>query len=159
MQSCPMKFVVKIKVRMRIDVPRNRVWEIISDSDNDPLYWKGITSVRNVSKSKDSLIRQVVLGNDLACLQLVTLVPMEKVRTEWVDGVIDGTREIILESVGKTTIMEVRMNYEFPGIGASDSKLLAKLFQNEASLAIDLVKRKSEEYVEDPSFERIMWVN
>lgn len=154
-----MKFVVKIKVRMRIDVPRNRVWEIISDSDNDPLYWKGITSVRNISTSKDSVIRQVVLGNGLACLQLVTMVPMEKVKTEWIDGVIDGTREIILESVGKNTIMEVRMNYEFPSIGTSDSKLLAKLFQNEAGLAIDLVKRKSEEYVKDPSSERIMWVN
>ncbi|HJU14738.1 MAG TPA: SRPBCC family protein [Candidatus Nitrosotalea sp.] len=151
--------MVKIKVRMKIDAPRERVWETISDSDNDKFFWRGITSIRNLSRNENTLIRQIVLGNGLPCLQMVTTWPMEKIRTEWVDGVIDGTREIVLVSMGKTTLLEIQMNYEFPGVGASDSKSLAKLFQNEAGLAVDLIKRKSEEFYSDSDFAKIQWVN
>ncbi len=159
MLKAPHLAVVKIKVRIRIDAPRERIWEFLGDSNNDPYFWRGITSVRNLSRNGNVLIREVILGDDNTCTQAVTVWPPEKIQTRWVGGVIEGTREILLISVGASTLLEIHINYEFPGLGQSDSKLLAKLFQNEAEFAADLIKRKAEEFYSDSQLERKLWVN
>ncbi|MDE1862811.1 MAG: hypothetical protein KGI33_07855 [Thaumarchaeota archaeon] len=138
--------MVKIKVRLRIDVPREIIWEVISKVENDLYFWKGITSTRTISEGGNELVREVVLGCDILCTQKITMWPMEKIQVKWVEGVIRGTREIALVSLGGATLVEVQMNYEFPGLVSSDSKRLAKLFQNEAELAVDLIKRMVEQF-------------
>lgn len=151
--------MIKIKVRSRIDIPRERVWQIVSDVDNDPYFWRGITSARNLSKNGNTIIREVILGDDNVCTQMVITWPIEKIQIQWLNGVIKGIKEILLISLGKTTLLEVQMNYEFPGIGRSDSRLLAKLFQNEAELAVDLIKGISEyDYRSSPVAGKL-WVN
>ena len=151
--------VVKIKVRQKICASRERIWEIISDVDNDTYFWRGITSIRNLSKNGD-LIREVVLGTDNVCTQMITGWPVEKIKTSWIEGAIKGTKEISLISLGRTTLLEIQMNYEFPGVGRSDSKVLAKLFQNEAELAADLIKVVSEGYeYESAPMAGKLWVN
>ncbi len=141
-------------------MPREIVWQTVSDIDNDPYFWKGITSTRNLFKNENTLVREVILGEDNICTQLVTTWPIEKIRVQWIKGVIKGVKEILLISLGDKTLFEVQMNYEFPGIGRSDSRLLAKLFQNEAELAADLIKRISEtQDCETYLTARKLWVN
>lgn len=155
-----MVLVVNIRVRLRIDVPREIVWGIVSDFDNDTFYWRGITSSKVLFKGGLETIREVMLGDNNLCIQALVSWPMEKVQIHWLRGVIRGTREIILSPLGNTTLVEVRMNYEFPGLGRSDSKLLAKLFQNEAELAVDLIKKMSENCESSyTQLETRLWVN
>lgn len=152
--------VVKIKVRLRVNVPHELIWKIVSDVDNDLYFWRGLTSAKNISKSGNTLKREVVLGADNLCTQAVTLFPMEKIQTRWVKGVISGTREVLLMPLGKTTLLEVHMNYEFRNVGSSDSKRLAKLFQNEAEFAVDLIRKISEaSNVGDSLLAGESWVN
>lgn len=159
MLKAPNLPVVKIKVRIRIDAPRERIWEIVADSDNDAYFWRGITSVRNISRNGNTLVREVTLGTDNLCTQAVTTWHLERVQTIWIGGVIEGTREVLLIPLGDATLLETHINYEFPGLGSSDSKLLAKLFQNEAEFAADLIKIKAEEYYPDAQLARRLWVN
>ena len=136
--------MVKIKLRLRIDAPRELVWDIVSDIDNDSYFWRGITSIRNLSKNRNITIREVVLGKDNVCLQVLKTHSLERIQTQWVNGVISGTRDILLFPLNNATLLEIQMNYDFPGIGKQDSKRLAELFQNEAELAVELIKRRSE---------------
>ena len=154
MLKLPRLDVVKIKVRIRIDAPRERIWEFVADPESEPYFWRGITSVRTVSRNGGVLVREVVLGADNLCTQAVTAWPHEKIQTRWIGGVIEGTRDILLLSVGSTTQLEIHINYEFPGLVSSDSKLLAKLFQNEAEFAADLIKRRAEEFYSDSQLAR-----
>ncbi|MDE1829028.1 MAG: hypothetical protein KGI25_01770 [Thaumarchaeota archaeon] len=116
--------------------------------------------MKNLSKTGDTLIREVVLGNDITCIQMITFWPEERVQTKWIKGVIEGTKEISLISLGRATLLEIQMNYEFPSVGSSDSKVLAKLFQNEAELAADMIKGVSEGYdYESPPIAGRLWVS
>ena len=41
-----------IEVELEIDATVDKVWEIVSDIDNEPKFWKGTKEVRNLSKKK-----------------------------------------------------------------------------------------------------------
>lgn len=147
-------------MRQKICASRERIWEIISDVDNDSYFWRGITSIKNLFKKGDTLTRELVLGDDNVCVQTITKFPDEMVETRWIQGVIDGTKEVSLISLGTTTLLEIQMNYEFPSVGGSDSKVLAQLFQNEAELAVDIIKGVSEGYeYESLPMAKKLWVN
>ncbi|MDE1763259.1 MAG: SRPBCC family protein [Thaumarchaeota archaeon] len=151
--------MVKIKTRLRVGATRERVWEVVSGIDDDSYFWRGITSVRNLSRNGNAVTREVILGRDNVCIQVLTIHPVERIQTRWVSGVISGTRDILLFPLGQTTLLEIQMNYEFPGIGRHDSKRLAELFQAEAELAADLIKRRSEGFECDIPVAERLWMN
>jgi len=39
-----------IQISVDIKAPVEKIWEIISDLDNEPKFWKGTKEVRNISK-------------------------------------------------------------------------------------------------------------
>jgi hypothetical protein len=133
---------------------------VISDIDNDSYFWKGITKIKNLSENGNIIIREVILGKDNVCLQVLKTHTLERIQTQWVDGVISGTKDVSLFPLNNATLLEIQMNYDFLGVGKQDSKRLTKLFQNEAELAIDLIKRRSEGYEFDtPQAAEQLWVN
>ena len=38
-----------ISVKMDINATIDKVWEIVSDIDNEPMFWKGTKQVNNIS--------------------------------------------------------------------------------------------------------------
>lgn len=136
--------MVEIKVRLQINTPQERVWNIVSNIDNDSNFWRGITSIRNLSRDGNVTIREIVLGTNIKCVQRVVIYPKEEISIRWIKGVIAGTKAILLTPIGQATLLEVQMNYGFSDISNMASKRLAALFQNEAELAVDLIKEQSE---------------
>ncbi|MFZ1077685.1 MAG: hypothetical protein WAN47_09695 [Nitrosotalea sp.] len=136
--------MVEIKVRLQINTSQERVWGIISNIDNDSYFWRGITSVKNISRDGNVITREIVLGTTNKCIQKLVIYPKEEISIRWVKGVITGTKAILLTPIGHATLLEVQMNYKFSGVGNLASKRLATLFQNEAELAVELIKEKSE---------------
>src|SRR5260370_16189508 len=68
-------------------------WEVISDVDNDPKYYGGLNSIKNVSKDGNVIEREVVVGflkHDGR--QTVTLTPKESVEVRMTKGPMTGTR-------------------------------------------------------------------
>ena len=69
-----------IEVKIGINATVDKVWDIISDIDNEPKFWKGTKEVKNISKEGDKVFREVTIAfRDQKCMQEVTLYPKKKI--------------------------------------------------------------------------------
>ena len=98
-----------IKVELEINADVGRVWDVISDIDNEPRFWKGTKEVRNISKEGDIISREITIAfRDQKCMQTVKIIPKERIEAAFVKGVINGTKIITLApSEGGTTMSTV----------------------------------------------------
>ena len=49
--------MAEIQAQVKINAPLDKVWDIISDIDNEPKFWKGTKEVRNISKERNKVNR------------------------------------------------------------------------------------------------------
>ena len=152
--------MVEIDAKIQINAPHEKVWKIISKIDNDPIYWKGTTRIRNISKEQNVITRYVFLGKDNKCQQRVIIFPKEGVHIKWLKGPIMGVKDILLSAHGTTTTLEIQMNYTLTGIVGLFSKNTTKELQSEAELALQLIKEESEGIQQVPILEeRRLWAD
>ena len=72
--------MAEIEVSVEISVPIDKVWDIISDTDNEPKFWKGTKEIRNISKNDNIITREITIAfRDQKCMQEVKLQPKEKI--------------------------------------------------------------------------------
>ena len=136
--------MVQIKVAIEINTTLDKVWEVVSDLDNDSKFWTAITSIRNFSSENNEVKREVTLAKINKCLQTITLYPKEKIHTEWTKGIIKGTKDIILIQRNGTTHLEVVLDYKFAGMAGFMSGKITKDIQNETQRAVEFIKEKAE---------------
>ena len=107
--------MITISKSREIRASVDRVWEIISDVDNEPKYFEGLDSVKNLSRSGNVTEREVVVGHlKHAGRQTVTLNPTGSVEVKMTRGPIIGTRVTTLKAVtGSKTRLDVSWNVEF----------------------------------------------
>ncbi|HEY5735110.1 MAG TPA: SRPBCC family protein, partial [Nitrosopumilus sp.] len=73
-----------IQVDVEIDATIDKVWDIVSDIDNEPKFWKGTKEVRNISKEGNIIKREVTIAfRDQKCLQEVKIYPKEKIEVRF----------------------------------------------------------------------------
>ncbi|MDE1867444.1 MAG: SRPBCC family protein [Thaumarchaeota archaeon] len=152
--------MVEIKVKVQIDAPIEKVWEVVSRVDGDPKFWNLIKSMRNLSKNGNEIVREVTLGKTEKCHQEITLLPKEAVHVLWTKGVITGTKDIVLTLLGNTTLLEVKIDYKISGPARFFPETITDELHMEAELAVDLIKEKAEgkpHYI--PMEERRMWAD
>jgi hypothetical protein len=76
------------------------VWNIISDVDNEPLYWQNLT-VSNARKDGKATEREVTVGfRDLKVAHAVGLCSKKLVEVSLTEASVIGTRVIILRPAG-----------------------------------------------------------
>jgi carbon monoxide dehydrogenase subunit G len=136
--------MVEIKIRVQINAPTNKVWDVISDVDNDPTFWKGTTAMRNLTKDGTVITREVTIGKVDRCLQTVTLFPKEGVNVRWTKGSITGTKDLMLVPMGDATQLEVVLKYKLSGMASFLSGKITKDLQREADEAVQSIKEKVE---------------
>ena len=92
-----MKMVESINASKEISAPLDRVWDIISNVDDDePRYWQGLNAVYNVRKKGNIVEREVAGGlRDLKGRQTVVLYPKKAIELTLTEGWMIGTRIII----------------------------------------------------------------
>jgi len=134
----------EIKTAIEINASVDKVWEVVSDLDNDPKFWTSITSIRNISHENNEIKREVTLVKVNKCLQTITFYPKEKVHTEWEKGIIKGTKDIILTPRNSGTYLESVLNYKFSGMAGFMSGKITKDVTIEAQRAIESIKQKAE---------------
>ena len=47
--------MAEIHALVDVNASIDKVWEIISDLDNEPKFWKGTKEIRNISSSENSV--------------------------------------------------------------------------------------------------------
>lgn len=79
-----------IEVEVEINASVDKVWDIVSDIDNEPKFWKGTKEIKNISKEGNTINREITIAfRDQKCLQKIKLEPKEKIEALCI--VISGT--------------------------------------------------------------------
>ena len=85
-----------IEVEIEINATVDKVWDVISDIDNEPKFWKGTKQVKNLSKDGNTINREIIIAfRDQKCLQEVKLYPKEKIEAKFTKGILGGVKTII----------------------------------------------------------------
>lgn len=101
------KTMVTIQVARDIKAPLEKVWDVVSDIDNEPRYWRGTKSIKNISKNGNVTEREVVIAfKESKCKETVVLEPKKSVKVNISQGPMKGSKTITIKSAGvdKTTV-------------------------------------------------------
>jgi ribosome-associated toxin RatA of RatAB toxin-antitoxin module len=106
-----------IQSSIRINASTDKVWNIVSDLDNEPKFWKGTKEIRNISREENKVTREITIAfKDSKCIQEVTLEPTQKIQATFTKGIIDGTKTIELIPIEDTTEVEVTWDIKLSGL-------------------------------------------
>jgi ribosome-associated toxin RatA of RatAB toxin-antitoxin module len=89
--------MITINTSREISASLDRIWNIIADVDNEPKYWHGTKTVKNISRDNNRIEREVTIAfKDSRCRQTVLLNPNKSVEIIITEGPIKGTKTVIL---------------------------------------------------------------
>jgi len=99
-----------------VAAPLDRVWDIVADIDNEPRYWHGTKTVKNISRSGNTIEREVTLAfKDAKCRQTVVLNPKRSVEIAITEGPLKGTKVVTLSPSGNSTKIDVVWDIKLAG--------------------------------------------
>lgn len=105
-----------INASREVSAPLDRVWDVVADLDNEPQYWHGTKTVKNISKSGYTIEREVTIAfKDSKCRQTVVLKPKESVEITITEGPIKGTKVVALSPSGDRTRIDVVWDIRLAG--------------------------------------------
>ena len=106
-----------IVVQAEVNSTIEKVWEVISDIDNEPRFWKGTKEVKTLSKEGDIIKREIIIAfRDQTCLQEIQLKPKEQIKTIFTKGILDGTKIITLIPKNNTVVLETSWDIKLSGM-------------------------------------------
>ena len=72
-----------IDVSVDINTPIDKVWDIVSDLDNEPKFWKGTKETKIISRDGNVVTREIIIAfRDSRCMQTITIQPKEKIHAK-----------------------------------------------------------------------------
>ncbi|PIN97735.1 MAG: cyclase [Nitrosopumilus sp. CG10_big_fil_rev_8_21_14_0_10_33_7] len=137
--------MVEIQVSVEIDAQINNVWNIVSDIDNEPKFWKGTKEIRNISKKDNTVIREVTIAfRDQKCMQEVKVYPKEKIEVLFTKGVIEGSKIITLTAKDEKTILKVKWDIKLSGMMGMFTGMIKKHIKSGTEQALQKIKEEIE---------------
>ena len=134
-----------IESSIQINAPVDKVWEIVSDIDNEPEFWKGTKEVRNISKEEGIVKREITIAfRDQKCLQDVKLHPKEKIEAVFTKGIIDGTKTINLIPQDGQTMLEAKWDIKLTGMMGMFTGMIKKHIKSGTEQALQNIKERVE---------------
>jgi carbon monoxide dehydrogenase subunit G len=128
-----------------INAPVDKVWDVVSDIDNEPKFWKGTKSIRNISKDGNTVIREVIIAfKDSKCMQTITLQPKERIFAEFTEGIINGTKTIQLIPEGEKTRLEAIWDMKLSGVMGMFTGMVKKHIKSGTEQALQSIKQEIE---------------
>ena len=137
--------MAEIEVSVEISAPIDKVWDIVSDIDNEPKFWKGTKEIRNISKNGDTVNREITIAfRDQKCMQEVKLQPKEKIETIFTKGIIDGTKIITLTAKDGKTLLNVKWDIKLTGVMGMFTGMIKKHIESGTVQALQKIKEEIE---------------
>ena len=73
--------MITINASRELSAPLDQIWNIIADVDNEPEYWRGTKTVKNIRKAGNKIEREVTIAfKDSKCRQTVVLNPKNQLK-------------------------------------------------------------------------------
>ena len=134
-----------IDVEIEINAGIDKVWDIVSDIDNEPKFWKGTKEVRNISKEENTVKREVTIAfRDQKCLQEVRIYPKEKIEATFTKGIIDGEKTVSLSPKGKKTILSTHWDIKLTGMMGVVTGMIKRHIKSGTEQAMQSIKEEIE---------------
>ena len=137
--------MAEIEVSVEISASINKIWDIVSDIDNEPKFWRGTKEIRNISKNGNMINREVTIAfRDQKCMQEVKLHPKEKIEIVFTKGIIDGTKIITLSAKDEKTLLQVKWDIKLTGVMGMFTGMIKKHIENGTIQALQKIKEEKE---------------
>ena len=134
-----------IEVEVEINASQDKVWDVISDIDNEPKFWKGTKEVRNISKEENKVNREIIIAfRDQKCLQEVTLQPKERIEAKFTKGIIQGEKIVSIIPKNDVTILKTEWNIKLTGIMGMFTGMIKKHIKSGTEQAMHSIKTEIE---------------
>jgi carbon monoxide dehydrogenase subunit G len=134
-----------IQSSIRINASIDKVWNVVSDLDNEPKFWKGTKEIKNISREENKVTREITIAfKDSKCMQEVTLEPKQKIQATFTKGIIDGTKTIELIPIEDTTEVEVTWDIKLSGLMGMFTGIVKKHIKNGTDQALESIKQEVE---------------
>ena len=83
--------MVLIHTSRDVKATLDSVWNVISDTDREPEFWYGTKSIKNISKTGNTIEREVVIAfRNSKCREIVKLDNKKSINIEIIQGPITG---------------------------------------------------------------------
>ena len=134
-----------IEVEVEINASVDKVWDVVSDIDNEPKFWKGTKEVHNISKEGNKINREIIIAfRDQKCLQEVTITPKEKIEAKFTKGIIDGEKIVSLIPNNETTVLKTYWDIKMTGMMGMFTGMVKKHIKSGTEQAMQLIKTEIE---------------
>ena len=119
-----------------VHAPIDRVWDIVADVDNDPMYWR-INSINNISKNGNVIEREVTVGfRNSKGHQMIVLNPKQSVEVTMTEGPVNSKR-----GDNNKTKIDVSWNIDLYGIHLLGRSFVKNQLINTTKEALDRIAK------------------
>lgn len=134
-----------IDVKVEINATPEKVWEIVSDIDNEPKFWKGTKEVKNLSKEGDTIKREITIAfRDQKCLQEVRLEPKKRIEAKFTKGIINGEKIVSIIPNGDKTTLQTVWDIKLTGMMSMFTGMIKNHIKSGTEQAMQSIKEEIE---------------
>ena len=134
-----------IDASISINASVDKVWDIISDLDNEPKFWKGTKDTRTISRDGNIITREIIIAfRDSKCMQKITMQPKEKIHAEFTEGIIKGSKTLNLKSKDGGSLLEANWDVKMSGLAGMFTGMIKKHIRSGTEQAIESIKKQAE---------------
>jgi len=134
-----------IEIEVEINAAVDKVWDVISDIDNEPKFWKGTKEVKNLSKEGNTINREITIAfRDQKCLQEVRLEPKERIEAKFTKGIISGKKIISLIPKDEKTTLRTSWDIKLTGMMGMFTGMIKKHIKSGTEQAMQSIKEEIE---------------
>ena len=134
-----------IDTSIDINAPIDRVWDIISDLDNEPKFWRGTKETKIISRDGNVITREITIAfRDSKCMQKITIQPKEKIYAEFTKGIIKGSKTLTLKPKDGSSLLEANWDVKMSGLAGMFTGMIKKHIRSGTEQALESIKQKAE---------------
>lgn len=138
-------YMATIDVKVEINATPEKVWEIVSDIDNEPKFWKGTKEVKNLSKEGDTIKREITIAfRDQKCLQEVRLEPKKRIEAKFTKGIINGEKIVSIIPNGDKTTLQTVWDIKLTGMMSMFTGMIKNHIKSGTEQAMQSIKEEIE---------------
>ena len=138
--------MANIKTSVIINSTQEKIWDIISDIDNEPKFWKGTKEVRNISEKENQISREITIAfRDQKCLQEITIIPKQSIKAIFTEGVIVGEKNLTLKKLDDSCELEAVWDVKLSGMMGMFTGMIKKHIKSGTEQALQAIKKEVED--------------
>ena len=137
--------MAEIHASVDVNVTIDKVWDVISDLDNETKFWKGTKEIRNISSSENKINREITIAfRDQKCMQEVTIFPKQKIEAKFTKGIIKGEKILNLKETEDGCSLEAVWKIKLSGMMGMFTGMITKHIQSGTEQALQAIKQEVE---------------